>query len=167
VVIDAYKEAINRADKAIRALADDARIKLKDGSYVTGAHLKELWAKTDFVINPKDSSYLNGTERGEAKYNGGDPVISANIDLIADYGRHSQAGLNYLVLHEVGHLTSANRAFDYVDANPQHEVEQMANDIARAITHAGRISILAGTDPHTPWYGYSTPDPLVFTVPGS
>jgi hypothetical protein len=159
-VIEAFKEAIGRADQAISKIPDDARIKLKDGSTVTGKELKEFWAKTDFVINPAGfSDYKNKSERGESDYKDGDPVISQNIDNIEGYNGSGLAGLNYLVLHEIGHLTRANRDMNDDLFKSPSAVEQMANDIARAIAHSAGLDNLAN-----PGYGYSTPDPLEFTT---
>lgn len=80
-------------------------------------------------------------------------------DNIQEYAASGNAGMNYLVLHETGHLTKANRDFDLLDSNSPGSVEQMANDIARAIAHFAGIDKLAN-----PGFGYSTPDPLQFST---
>jgi hypothetical protein len=160
-VVQKFKTAVQDATKAIRGLADDERIQMSDGSVITGKELKELWAKTDFVINPDTKLYDNGTTRGEAAYNDGNPQISFNIGTVDGYEDSGAAGLNFMVLHELGHLTAANRAFDANTSNPQSAVEQMANDIARAIAYDANIPILGPG----PAITYGTQTPLVFETP--
>jgi hypothetical protein len=167
-VIEALKEAIGRADKAISALPDNAKIRLSDGSTVSGKELKEVWAKTDFVLHPPGyNGYENQSGRGEAKYNGGDPIIAQNVDNVDGYLQRGLAGMNYLVLHEVAHLTDSNRDADKRSRNPQSFIEQMANDIARAIAHHGSIDMLSAEVLEVNGYGYGTVDPLVFSTDGS
>lgn len=161
VLIEKFKVAVENATTAIRAL-DNELIQMKDGSIVLGSELKRLWALIDFVINPKGfNEYANGSTRGEADYMSGNPQVSFNIDIIDAYEDHGAAGLNFLLLHELGHSTSANRAFDGITSNPQIAVEEMANDIARAIAHDARIPILGAG----PTITYSTEVPLVFGIP--
>lgn len=168
--IDAFLQAIERADKAIKNLRDDAKIRLYDGSIVTGRELKDLWAKTDFVINPDTVDYDNRPDvvqnRGAADYNGGDPIISQNIGNLVGYHAHQEAGMNYLVGHELGHLTAANRFHDGTVANANALYEQMAKDISRAIAHSAGLSVLPQTDDFEvdAYERYSTNNPLVFTI---
>lgn len=172
-VIAKTLEAINRHDIAIRSLHDNARIMLYDGSIVTGAELKALWFKTDFEINAAGFVYGQGTAspqtRGAANYNGGDPLIQANIDILGGYAASHDAGLNFWVGHEVGHLTAANRTHDGTVADAGTRFEQMANDISRAIAHSQGLAVLGPGDfettSGTTYPRYSTPEPMIFVVP--
>lgn len=173
VIIAKALEAISREDAAIRSIPDSKRITLRDGSTVTGAELKADWLKTDFEINPAGTVYGVGTAspqpRGAANYNGGDPLIQVNIDILGGYAASGDAGLNFWVGHEVGHLTAANRNHDgtVVDANARYE--QMANDISRAIAHSGGLPVLGPGEFETRsgemYPRYSTPEPMIFEVP--
>ncbi len=161
VLIEKFKTAVENATNAIRALDDAERIKMNDGSFVTGYELKKLWALTDFVIHPDTKTYANGTTRGEADYNNGNPQISLNIGVVDGYEDHGAAGLDFMILHELGHLTAANRNFDRITSNPQSAVEEMANDIARAIAHDALIPILGPSSTIT----YGTETPRIFEIP--
>jgi hypothetical protein len=150
--------AIDRADHAINALADNAKLVLTiDGvtKEVTGAELKGLWANTDFVINPEGHIYANETDRGEANWNFGNAIIGQNIDNIVNYwGSQGENAMNFLVLHELSHLTAANT---WANANSTSlNTEIMANDIARAIGASDGLST------GDPTYGYSTGSPMTF-----
>lgn len=89
--VQAFQDAIGKADTAIRNLADNAGIRLYDGSIVTGKELKALWAKTDFVINPDSVTYPGDQNRGFANYNGGDPIISLGITTLSNYNTYGVA----------------------------------------------------------------------------
>ena len=160
VALEALRDSIIRVNNAISALADNEMITLPNGSQVTGRELKEIWSKTDFVINDVGIEYDNGSRRGEAEFSNGNPVISFNIDNVVNYNKHFESGTNYLVLHEVGHLTSANRAYDMLVNISQSLVEQMANDIASAIAYESSLDIL----PASSEIMYSSGTPLVFGV---
>ena len=161
--IEALKASVVAATAAINALPDTAKIVFPNGATITGAELKELWAKTDFVINPEGHQYLNGTDRGEADRS--TSQISFNLDKLVDYYRaddtpHTDnAGTNFLVLHELGHLTAANTTFDENANNPQTAVERMANDIARAIAHSAGLDFLSASET----IDFSTLEPMTFT----
>jgi hypothetical protein len=164
--VDNLKARVASASGAINAMPDDAYVLLPNGDVVTGKELKELWARTDFYINEVGTGYANGTTRGEADYNGGDPKVSFNIDLLSRYNVMS-GGIEYLIFHEIGHMTLAgqrsNAAMDDDGVITAAEVsanEQLANDIARAIVNAvGLEQFQTATE------GYSTPAPLPFEVP--
>ena len=87
-----------------------------------------------------------------------------NIGTLEGYAALGEAGLNYAVLHEIGHLTAANRSYDAISANSQESVERMANDIGRAIANVQTLAFLPVTGQQAPAHGYSTTDPLVFTA---
>jgi hypothetical protein len=161
--VDALNNAIRAATQAINNIPNNAQITLPNGSTVSGAELKAMWASTDFRINEAGTGYANGTTRGEADYAGGNPLISFNIDTVKGYNAHGAAGMNYLIGHELGHMTNAGRAYDtaaasggYTPAETAYS-EQLANDISRAIANAGGLQYLTN-----PTYGFSTPSPLVF-----
>ncbi len=112
-----------RASDLPFTLSPKGQITLKDGSTVSGAQLNYDWLRTDFEINPVGTVYGEGTAypqtRGEANYNEGNPLIRVNIDTLAGYAGSGDAGLNFWVGHEMGHLTAANRNHDgtVADAN--------------------------------------------------
>lgn len=155
--VDDLKAAVARADAAIQAIPDNARIALPDGSVVTGAELKAAWAKTDFEVVDNNYPFANGSGRGEADYNNGDPMVRTTINNLMGYDAHGAAGMNYLVLHEVAHfmqtqrddLVAANADGSYSEAE-RHAHEQEANDIAQAIAQTGGLDILT-----SPGDGYS------------
>ncbi|SFG37570.1 hypothetical protein SAMN05518801_12054 [Novosphingobium sp. CF614] len=139
-----------RDDAYVKALPDNARLTLDNGQVVTGAEVKEAWAKADFVVNDTGTAYANGTTRGEANYNNGDPVVSMNIDNISTYNL-SPGGVDYLPLHEVAHVTADQRS-DYAalqggeggyTAAEAAAFEARASDIARAITEYSGGTTLA------------------------
>ena len=155
--VDDLKDAINKTTATINALSDTALVTLSDGSTVSGRELKDIWAKTDFVINEIGTTYANGTTRGESDYNNGDPKFSFNIDIVQNYsGLHG--GAEYLVLHELAHATATGRAHNAASATDN---EQVANDIARAIANAGGMDIVGSPNGG----GYSTSAPLTFSQP--
>lgn len=163
--VNDYLKAIDRLDKAIRSIPDNKKVTLYDGSTVTGAELKALWLKMDFVINP-DTVFYDGQNRGAAMYNGGDPIVYMNITNLVDYNAHGESGMNFLVGHELGHLTAANRFHDGTNTDAGARYEQMANDISRAIAFSAGIDVLPQTNEfeNDAYERYSTANPLVFTA---
>lgn len=162
---DDFLESIATVDEWIKNLPDDAVIVIEDGYEITGAELKEAWAKTDFIINPAGyDGYENGSARGEADYNGGNPIVSINIDIIDGYNDHNTAdgnvGTDFLVLHELAHLTTDQVNGQATMSSERHE--QIANDIARAIAvhYEGNSHVLVGQDySDTPPSLYISPPP--------
>jgi len=151
----------------INAIPDNAAITLSDGTTVTGAELKAIWAATDFVINEVGHTYANGTTLGEANYNGGDPVVSYNIDTLVNYNAHN-GGMEFLILHEIGHMTANSRAHNAlinsdgtVTAAEMDDHQRLANDIARAIANQGGLTIMSN-----PGSGYSPTTPTFQTPSG-
>lgn len=168
MVIEKFRAAVEKIGQAVKALNDQAVLTLPNGSTITGAELKVLWKSVDFVINPQGfNDYKNKSVRGEADYNGGDPVISFNIDLVEGYAKHA-AGLNFVVAHDLGHLAKAARDFDQkiqeggVTEEERLARERMASDISRALNHNAGLQVL-----QDPIDGYSTPDPLPFKMPST
>ncbi len=80
--VDALNNTIRTATQTINNIPNNAHITLPNGSTVTGAELKQMWASTDFRINEVGTQYANGTTRGEANYAGGNPLVSFNIDTL-------------------------------------------------------------------------------------
>lgn len=165
--VNDLKTAVAAADAAIRAIPDNARVTLTDGTVVTGAELKDAWSKTDFQIVENGTPFANGSGRGEADWNGGDPVVRSTIGNLEGYNAHGQAGMNYLVLHELAHFAEAQRnglAQAHADGTYSEaerlDHERDANDIARAIANQGGIPILTG-----PGDGYSPSNPGFTTPP--
>jgi hypothetical protein len=151
------QNSIAAVDAAIRALANNATLVL-NGVTVSGAQLKEIWAKTDFQIYDY-ISFRNGSYRGEADMvNGTDPTISFNISGTAD-GHNGldrfnnfTGGVNYLVGHELGHLTQW--------FTPNFNNEVMANDFARALLNGAGLPYLSNPQGG----GYTDGAPMQFSV---
>lgn len=137
------------ADKLISSIPDTAVIILPHGNRVSGAELKQIWAKTDFTIidnhipgNPP--LFSNGTNRGQADYNNGNPMISfaigqvvANVDE-SSVSAGGRGGL-WVIFHELGHMTENGRSLNNIYSSYHSEgdrqlSEQFANDFARTIT---------------------------------
>lgn len=178
--VDALKAFITKVTPAINAIPDNAVLKLKEGGTITGAEVKKIWANTDYVINEKDTKYRNETTRGEANLNGGNPVISFNIDLLVNKAENtgyalSPGGIEFVALHDFAHLLGAAQAYDIVvtagglTAAEAASREQMANTIAWAIGQATHETLLTnpehGYDPAAPTFEISTPAPSPTTSP--
>jgi hypothetical protein len=168
-LLERFAQAVEQAVKAVNALPDNAQIRLEDGSIVTGSELKAIVAKMDFTINPANTYYdRNKTYRGEADYNGGDPKVSINVNILEGYDKNV-GGLVYAALHEVGHMVPASRGYntiiqhDGVTEEETDNLEEMANDIARAVASGASLTTLEGAA--APGYGYSTPAPMTFEPP--
>ena len=145
-VVEVFASRVRDADSFVKSLNDTDKITLRSGVEVTGAELKSLWAKLDFVIKPTGTTYANGTTRGESNYNGGNPVVTLNINTIAGFASY-EAGI-FLPMHELGHLHASGSYRDEIDAN----------DIARAIAAISSV----GTHLDPTRVTYSTAAPLVF-----
>ena len=157
--INKLKEIRTEITNKINSIPNNEFITLADGSKVSGAELKQLWSKTDFIINEIGTEYDNKTTRGEADFNGGDPKISFNIDILKGYA-DSPGGVTYAALHELGHITGAGQNHNN-SGSPINE--QVANDIARAIAHELGMVILS----NPLGGGYSTTTPLLFNEPST
>lgn len=172
--LNKLKDAIADMDAKIAILPPDGIITLPNGSQVTTNELRELWAKQEFKINETGTSYSNGSTDGEASFNSQTRTLTAtyNIDKMVGYSNLT-GGLEYLVLHELAHVTAAGLASnaaayagDNIMTSTEHKNNEiLANDIVRAIQNALGLSILPnagnGVDsPPTNGGGYSTPAPL-------
>lgn len=152
--------AIGNVTRVINGIPNEARMTLADGRTVSGQELREMWSKSEFIINDTTyTEYRNESDRGEADYNGGHPRISYNIDVLTDYSR-TPGGMNYLALHEIGHMTVAGRQtnaevhHDKVLTHAENEInERLANDVARGIAHHGRLPVLPATGISAPTQG--------------
>lgn len=145
-VVEVFASRVRDADSFVKSLNDTDKITLRSGVEVTGAELKSLWAKLDFVIRPMGTTYANGTDRGESNYNGGNPIVTININTIESYNITYEGGI-FLPLHELGHLLSGTAYRDEVDSN----------DIARAIAARSNVGAYIYAT-----VSYSSPSPLVF-----
>lgn len=145
--VNSLVQSIRDGSELLASIPDSAHVTMWNGQTVTGAELKQMWQNTDFTINEAGHVYANGTTRGEANYNNGNPQISINIDTLVGYAANGPIGTNYVVLHELGHMTVAGRAFltsAYSDgvftAQEDHDNELLANDIARGIGSSGGVN---------------------------
>lgn len=168
--LKALKDAIAKIDEAMKKLPDGKILTLPNGKTVSTTELKELWSKAQFRINEAGTSYQNGSTRGEAAFDPktGELTATMNIDIISGYYSAGKGGIEYMLFHELGHVTKAgldSNADAYkddgkMDANEHHANELLANDIARAIQDALGLD----TFPN-PTRGYTTPAPLPFQDP--
>jgi hypothetical protein len=163
--LESLKIQIGRATEIVNSLPDTARVRLADGSVVTGAEMKALWAKVDFVINREGHTYANNTARGEANFRDGDPVISFNIDQVVTYYT-TDKGLSFLIAHELGHMTAAGRDFNrmvwadgVLTADENRLNEQIANDISRAFNEFGQEAYM-----DHPTHGYRAGSGTIFEL---
>ncbi len=147
--VENLKASISATEAAIKALPSNALLKLPNGAIVTGAALKEIWAKTDFVINNDSFTYANRGQ-GEAAMVNGEPRVSYNIGYLDAYDNFI-GGMNYLVTHEVGQLTQYGTGF-YTD-------QLTANDISRAILNGAGLDYLSN-----PGFGYTPAAPIQFST---
>jgi hypothetical protein len=151
--IDALQGSIGRITFAIHQLADNSIVTLPNGAHVTGGELKAIWSKIDFVVNADSFEYSNGTNRGQADPNYGNASVSINIGTLISYNELF-GGMNYLVAHELAHISQANTTF-FSD-------ERTANDIARALLAGAAILYLPD-----PTFSYSLGAPLSFSTSSS
>lgn len=154
-----FKESLARNDAAIDLLSptDQFLVQTKNGyQAVTGADIQNLWHHTNFIINDNNKVYANGTDRGQSDFNEGNPVSSFNIKTLEGFDR-APGGMNYLPLHELGHLVEVGRinyndaAKDGVYTSAERQIqERLANDVAAAIQqHDNQVVYRDNT------YGYS------------
>lgn len=134
--VEHLAQQIQKQTAAINALPDNATLRLANGSLVTGAELKALWSRADFVLNDNEHVYANGGRLGESALNGGNPQISFNIGTVVGYN-DSAGGIAYVIAHELGHLTAAGQAANNA-RSPDNEM--IANDVARAISNLQGIT---------------------------
>lgn len=141
-LITNLNNSIAKVGAWVANIPSNAYVLLENGDLVTGAEVKAAWAKTDFVVNKTGYVYNAGTPQAstnsEARWNNGDPVVSINLNMLNDYNLHD-GGMDYLVLHEVAHLTPDQR-FDYTNklnggytSAEALSHERMASDVARAV----------------------------------
>lgn len=90
----------------IEALPDGARIRMADGSEMTGAELKDLWNRIDFKIT--DAAFT--TDRGGA-LDFGSGTSAINFNTVEGWGAWT-GGLGFLLLHEVAHFSEMGQTVD-------------------------------------------------------
>ena len=96
---------IAELDPKIDALADDARVVLKDGSVISGAALKAWWAGLDFTVT--DRSF--GPGRTGAYENG---MATINYESVKGWSQSDPQGLSTLILHELIHHSPNGQALN-------------------------------------------------------
>ncbi|MBA4152607.1 MAG: hypothetical protein C0509_08600 [Acinetobacter sp.] len=147
--IEHLSDRIKALDKAISSLDDRATYNLH-GQNVTGAEIKQLWAAADYVINEHGIQYSNGTSRGSADYNGGNPIVTFDIKIISDYYQtYGDAGLNFLLAHELSHVTTAGVIQNIIANNVGlfDPNEQFANDLQHALLTTLGIDTISNPNP--------------------
>lgn len=100
----------------VNALAESTVYKLGDGAKMTGAEIKRLWKQTQFYVS--DTVYRVNSA-GAVKFRDG--VFLDQLDYKSFQGPNSYAdpvkfdnnqGMNFIILHEVMHLTEAAGAHE-------------------------------------------------------
>lgn len=170
--VNELNTTIGNVTRVMNGIPNDARMTLADGRTVSGQELREMWSKTEFAINEVGHLYTrNGTTRGEADYNGGNPRVGFNIDNLTGYSK-VPGGMNYVALHEIGHMTVAGRQTnadvhrDRVLTDAENEInERLANDVARGVAHRGHLPILPATGLTVPTQGGYSAEIPSFDVP--
>ena len=163
-IIEKFMGEVAAVKMMIDGLSDGAYVIMPNGTRVLAGELKEIWAKTDFTINAKDTLYSNGSTRSEADYNDGDPKIAFNLDLLTSYVDDPTAGGRggfWVIMHEVGHMTADSRsnydvmfrdADGYTESDRQIH-ERYANDFARVMSdnYTGQFSALFHISDENPY----------------
>jgi hypothetical protein len=170
------RQVIDTAKARIDAMPENATLRLSDGKLVTGRELKDIMARLDIQIYDgrafRNNSHLSTDPvtgkvvGGEADFNMGNPVIRLNIGGLEGYNRNS-GGVEYLLLHEVGHMVIASLAnLENIGSGgitPAESAihERLSNDVARALSAFLGMPII-----ENPGFGY---DPLfpTFNVPSN
>jgi hypothetical protein len=110
--------------KKINALDDKKEIRLKDGTVITGAQVKEVWNNTTIELSEKpEESYENdgvgsNTVQYDSHGNFASALVEINGNRAYDWVTYAgDAGANMLLLHEIGHdvpagLRERNRQWD-------------------------------------------------------
>jgi hypothetical protein len=167
----ALNTSIAQVTAAINAIGDNEKIPLVDpvtGTVigdVTGAQLKDLWSKTDFVIteDPANGGPSYGLSYGipsgaQTTNNNGNPLMEVNINFLVSQSQ-IVGGMNDYVLHELGH--NANDLYSWtvvngpvLDATERDINERMARAIALAVANDGQISVIQNGE-----------IPLIFNAP--
>lgn len=128
-------EAIAAVRYALNSLPEGQRIRMADGSIVTKEELTQLYSRLDIRVDDNknvdgsDRTYDNGSNRGEILWNNGDPEFHTTRQNLVGYD--AVDGMNYLLLHELGHITSGGRA---VNGQPIYQ-ERYGNDVAWAMAN--------------------------------
>lgn len=115
----------------IAALSNTAVIPLANGQSITGAELKALWGKADFVVT--DANF--GPDRGGATEGFLSQIRYTTVEGYAAHGENSATGfpgLNFLIAHELIHMTDIAQFYysdqyaDYRAENPGLSEAQLA-----------------------------------------
>lgn len=163
--LDHFKASVTAGHDAFGYGTKSMTVHLNDGTPngvdVKLTDLAKLYQNADFVINEAGHRYDNGTTRGESKLNGGNPIISLNIDTLVAYDKVT-GGMNYLPLHEIGHLSPGaiqhnlrSDADGFWSDDELRIQEMMANDTAYALQVLGHQTPVAKPEGggYTPGHG--------------
>lgn len=99
-------QVVRAVDEEIDKIPDARVFQLPDGRTITGAEIKAIWNAMSFNVT---HNVLYGPGRAGANVNG---AVSINASAITGYAAHGSAGTNYLLLHEIAHVTPAGQAYD-------------------------------------------------------
>lgn len=148
-------QVVRAVDEEIDKIPDTRVFQLPDGRTITGAEIKAIWNNMSFKVT---HNVFYGDGRAGANVNG---VVSINAAAITGYAAHGAAGTNYLMLHEIAHVTPAGQAYDakflsdYKSrtgdkeatlygpaANEFKDNERYANEIARIVSTGTLLSFM-------------------------
>lgn len=94
----------------INALSNTAQITLKDGRVLTGAQIKELWGKADFLVTDRTDF---GTDRGGAVIGF---LSQMALPTVEGWDVHI-GGLNFILFHEIMHMSAQARDYSLLQWN--------------------------------------------------
>lgn len=140
--IEALKQTIADVTKAIMSLPNNARIVLPNGEVISSAELKELWSTTDFRIT-------EGTTTPATANVGFNSAVGPDINIDLKWLDRKDdifGGVNYTVLHELGHTVDVSRKLMTIGWNNMTTIEQdeaqlLANDVAKFVADYAGLPI--------------------------
>jgi hypothetical protein len=166
--------AIEATTALLNALPANGVFTFPDGTQITVAELRALWAKTDFVVT--DRTFDNGTPSlpsgGAAHRNGGDPLFEVNVNSLVERFMANPSAAMWYPLHELAHVTGLGDALNAMYhanglTNYEHNMnEAFANAMAIAIGEAATRSYTSGFLGQMESSLSLVPRPT-FSVPGS
>lgn len=142
-----FRDAVSQATNAIESINDAARVQVSPGRFVTGAELKAIWAKMDFVIHDTGTNLGGGTTTGIAGDFASDQPTQYTLGYL-DSMDDFPGGSLFAMLHELGHMTQAGEDLwaaayqdGHVDPTEMAANQRLANNVAFAVANAGGLPI--------------------------
>jgi hypothetical protein len=97
------RDSIAKTTEKINALSDTAKVIMPDNKVITGAELKALWARVDFVITGDN---YGENRAGKVDVVNGNATFHVNASHLHNYAGWD-GGTDFYVLHELAHATDA------------------------------------------------------------